>query len=203
MARAIIVSGADVDSAFKTECDDFIICADSGYESALKLKIEPDILLGDMDSIKNIPSDIKKITFKAEKDETDTELALLYAKEQGFREVIILGALGGKRRDHSFANILLLKKAYDLGINAKLYSENEQVYILCGKHCIVKKENMFLSLFPVFEDVTITLKGTKYPLCKEKIPAGSIRGISNEIVDEKAKIETDRCVLVFETRKDY
>ncbi len=202
MARAIIISGGEVEFSFKINYDDFVICADSGYDNALKLGIKPDILLGDMDSIKNVPDDVQKVTFKAEKDETDTELALLYAKERGFKEVFILGALGGKRKDHSFANIMLLKKAYDLGINAKLYSENEQVYIICGNYSVTKKENMFLSIFPAFGDVTVTLNGTKYPLYNEKLPFGSIRGISNEITDEKAEIETDGCILVFETRKD-
>ncbi|MFC1946152.1 hypothetical protein ACFLW1_03015, partial [Chloroflexota bacterium] len=52
-------------------------------------------------------SNIKFVSYPAGKDETDLELALLYAKEQGADQIVMVGAIGG-RMDMTIANILLI-----------------------------------------------------------------------------------------------
>ena len=67
---------------------DFVIAADSGLEAAMEYGFTPDIILGDMDSLKDADSILKN--FPAEKiikhnpykDFSDTELALDYAYEK-------------------------------------------------------------------------------------------------------------------------
>ena len=50
-----------------------------------------------------------------DKDESDTELAVLAAIELGAREIVVVGALGGRRLDHALANLGLLAHPALLG----------------------------------------------------------------------------------------
>ena len=99
---------------------DFIVAADSGLETILAYGIEPDIVIGDMDSITN-PSLLDKIDpskifrFNEDKDYTDTELALDYLFQKGHQKNIIIGG-GGGRFDHQIAlySLFSRKKSPDL-----------------------------------------------------------------------------------------
>src|SRR4030066_1514941 len=99
--------------------DCIVISADGGAENALKLNLIPDIVIGDMDSIKatvkeNIREKSNKtryISTSADKDKSDTQLAVEYALDLGIKKMIILGALGD-RIDHAIANILLLTSPF-------------------------------------------------------------------------------------------
>src|SRR5436305_7998773 len=91
-----------------------VIAADSGAASALQNRCTPAIIVGDFDSLDplTVPQLQKEgsrvVPVPAEKDETDTELAIQTAIKQGASAITILGWLGGARFDHTMANILLL-----------------------------------------------------------------------------------------------
>ena len=76
----------------------------------LGLGLNPDVLIGDLDSAseseveKVRPAQGQVIQYPVHKDETDLELAVLAAIQRGYREILILGALGG-RLDMTLANI--------------------------------------------------------------------------------------------------
>src|SRR5690242_8499727 len=93
---------------------DMVIAADSGAETALRLGHVPAYVVGDFDSldaqlVEQLRARGSQIVSAAvEKDETDTELAVQCAIERGATHIILLGALGGDRFDHTIANVLLL-----------------------------------------------------------------------------------------------
>src|SRR2546421_11375854 len=93
---------------------DMIIAADSGAATALRYGCTPAIVVGDFDSLdKQLVEQLRAggsrtVSVAVEKDETDTELAVQLAIEQGATEITLLGALGGARFDHTMANVLLL-----------------------------------------------------------------------------------------------
>src|SRR5205085_6601204 len=93
---------------------DMIIAADSGAATALRYGCTPAIVVGDFDSLdKQLVEQLRAggsrtVSAAVEKDETDTELAVQLAIEQGATEITLLGALGGARFDHTMANVLLL-----------------------------------------------------------------------------------------------
>ena len=97
--------------------DSYVICADGGYKHALKLGIMPDLWLGDGDSLSSdsgcgvIAKEI--MNFPVRKDNTDTDLAIEVALKRGYKDIVILGGLGG-RRDHEFSHFCLLKKISSL-----------------------------------------------------------------------------------------
>ena len=100
----------------------YTICADGGYDHAKKQGIVPDILLGDLDSISE-RADIKTLVFPTEKNETDSEIALLYAIEKGYKDIVLTGVTG-TRLDHTLNNIFLLKTASELGAKAVIADDN-------------------------------------------------------------------------------
>ena len=87
---------------------DFVIAADAGYRVCRQAGIVPDLLLGDFDSMDQ-PEDFANIhRSPVEKDDTDTMLAVKTALEQGCDTVYIYGGTGGKRLDHTLANLQTL-----------------------------------------------------------------------------------------------
>ena len=92
----------------KLEDDDIVIAADSGYHTAKALGERVDLLLGDFDSIGSIPRDegmeIQQVP--AEKDYTDTQLAVEIALERGAEDIVIIGGLSG-RLDHTLSTLAI------------------------------------------------------------------------------------------------
>ncbi len=203
--RAVIMAGADISdySFYKPLGTDFVICADRGYLHALALGVTPHILIGDFDSLGiPLPEGIKRMTFPAEKDETDLQLAIDYALSSGYRDIYVIGAFGG-RTDHFLGNIGLMKWAKDRGANLTLEDSDTYMFLLNGDITLPKKENHYLSLIPFFEDAVVSLSGTKYPAENAQLRVGDTLGLSNEIKEETARI-TVHCgsVLVMQCRAD-
>lgn len=109
---------------------DFVIAADSGLHAAEKAGIIPDLIVGDMDSLKTpsilvkYPADHIKI-WPREKDYTDTELALSLMKEKGVDDVVLVGGCGG-RMDHFFA----LRSLFDKDFCPSLWIGDESTVVL-------------------------------------------------------------------------
>lgn len=182
-----------------------IIAADAGLEILKKLNLMPDEIVGDLDSVahdilkeyknnKKVAMDIHK----AEKDETDTELALMAAAKYGYNQVDLLGALGG-RMDHALSNIQLLSQFYKQGLFVNIYDEKNRIYLL-GKGKTFHRENLYgtyISFLPVSGMIEgLTLKGFKYPLNHRRIPMGSSLCISNELTGDIGIMDLDQGVVL-------
>ena len=150
--RAVVFAGGEVrDYEFLKrliENDDLLIAADSGAEHLYKIGIEPDVLIGDMDSISVHPSGEEIIKLNVMKDETDTEAAARIAIERGADELIIVGATG-TRLDHSLANLLLLKQLSEKNIKAQIRDEKNDVRYIDSSFEIDGREGDILSVIPL------------------------------------------------------
>lgn len=215
--EALIVTGgktADefaLDFAREHKCD-LMIAADSGMEFFYRNKMTPDYIVGDFDSVKpeifayfreNNP-DIRILKFQPEKDETDTELALRTAMEEGCERIWLLGATG-TRLDHVIGNIHLLGMAMEQGCEGILVDEYNRIRMLNRGWKIKKSEQYgkYVSLFPFTPEVTgLTLSGFKYPLQKYTLPCYHSVGVSNEIVAEEAEISFEEGVLLMVESRD-
>lgn len=179
----------------------FIIAADSGADILFENKITPDILLGDFDSVREdalnyFRGKCEIIALNKEKDETDTESALLKAHELGAKEIVIIGGTGN-RLDHTFANLYLLKKAEDMGMHAVLADERQQIFLVRAQKEFHNMKGRGISLFSFCENITgITTHGFYYPLNGEKISMGDVRGISNVISEDDARVEIKSGLLL-------
>ena len=123
--RAYIYTGGAVEPAGITEHpkgDDLVIAADGGWNNAVLLGEKPTILLGDLDSLgdKKIPKDVEVYRVPAEKDLTDTQLAVDLAISKGANDIVIIGGLSG-RLDHTLSNLAILlmdsKSVFTASIN--------------------------------------------------------------------------------------
>ena len=138
--KVCIISNGDVNTEhlqqFLSSGEFFIICCDGALRYTKRIGVKPHLLIGDMDSCakntalycKRHNIEIKK--FPAEKDFTDTELAMMFACETQPEDIFIFGALGG-RFDHALANIHILKHARELNINAFIVDETHIISIKC------------------------------------------------------------------------
>ena len=170
--------------------------ADGGANILKELDILPDVIVGDLDSISSdskayyVDKGVRLETFPREKDFSDTELALDYLLKEGQKEVIVLGALGG-RADHHLANTFLLPAFGRRGMNLHLLDEFNLIsYIKRGEYVIPQVENAYLSFFALGESgLSLSLEGVKYPLTKKQLPLGSSLCLSNRFTEEYARIE--------------
>lgn len=212
----VIITGGHLNEKFAGEflkeySWDTLIAADKGMEFCYKQKIEPDYIIGDYDSADREVvtyfrewSGAEIETYEAEKDATDTQIALekaLYLKSD---QIYILGALGG-RMDHGLANIQLLKLALEAGAKAYLVDEQNMICLIDSEVTLRKETQMgkYVSLLPFTDCVEgITLKGFKYPLDHYTMTKGSSIGVSNEIAEDEAKVSFDRGVLILIQSRD-
>lgn len=198
MKKALLISGGRQVSKELIEkyIDRFIIVADGGARLLKKYDFQANLLLGDLDSIgdeslsyveKN-GIEIKK--FPAKKDSTDTELALSYLVDEGYKDIIILGALG-TRLDHELANLLNLKKLYKNGIRAKIEDDyNEVIYVEEGSYDFEKTNKKYFSLISASDKLNFSTKGLYYEVENLVIDYDNpSRAVSNEMISNKATIK--------------
>lgn len=126
MKTCYIVAAAELaEERLRPEEGDLVIAADAGLRHLARLGIQPDLALGDFDSLGYVPEAPSVEVCPVRKDDTDTMAALKRAHELGFRRVLIFGGLGGARFDHSLANVQSLAWADAHGMEA----------ILVGRGC--------------------------------------------------------------------
>ena len=169
MSKTVIISGGMLDEGFAEKVleanpEAYIIAVDKGLEYLYNHKIEPQYIVGDFDSIDpkvidyyrketNIP--IRE--YNPVKDATDTEIALRLGITLGSKEMILLGATGG-RIDHLWANVQTLSVACDAGVNACILDEKNKIWVT-NKSCVLKKSEAYGPYLSVF-----SLEGEIYDL---------------------------------------
>jgi len=197
--RAIIIGGGSCNKNIKEYIlsGDFIVCADSGYDSAKELGIIPDLVIGDMDSIvSTVQSGPEIITAPVQKDETDSMLCVDILAERGYNEILLFGALGG-RPDHSFANITLLLYAAKKGIHLEIVHESAHLFIIDSRAEISGKKGDTFSLFALGGDAHgITTTGLFYPLNNETLYTDNPRGVSNEFLENEITVSVENGYLL-------
>lgn len=173
--------------------DYFVICADGGYETALKLGLVPDLVVGDFDSAqKRPPASLRTLVLPVEKDVTDTMFAALKGLAKGLRDFVLLGCLGGPRFDHSLASIETLLYLRDHGAWGFLADERTKVFLLREEKLrITKLKGATVSVFPYgCPTCTVTYTGLQYPLTRGSLTVGGLlMGVSNSIMSDDAEIK--------------
>ncbi len=186
---------------------DLIICVDGGALHLRKLGIAPHILVGDLDSIAEndytslMDKGVAVVKFPAEKDATDTQLAVELAMEKGCQEVILLGATG-TRLDHTMANVFLLRILLEAGKKGIIADEHNEIEMINKSIQLRREKDLKISLVPVGGKVTgVTTQGLHYPLEDATLEFGTTWGISNEFANETASVVIkDGLLLVIKSR---
>lgn len=197
-----IFGGAPVNGDYKIipPSDAYLIAADSGFSLLKRMGLMPDLVLGDFDSLtEDKPTGCEILTAAAEKDDTDTMLAVKTALSRGYSDITISGSIGG-RLDHTFANIQSLAYIVDNGGSGRLVGESDTAEIFgVGEYRFRKNESMYFSVFSYSEEAVVTTKGTKYDLDSYRLTSSFPLGVSNEILSSECilKIEKGRVLIIF------
>lgn len=189
--RALIFSGGEfthLPDGINVREYDLIIAADSGYLAARECGVVPDVFVGDFDSVLKEEVSAKKIiSLNPIKDKTDTQEAIDYALSHGAEFITIVGALGN-RFDHTLANVHLLKYAHKKGVLAEIADTDNYITLVSGELLIKKKDSFCISLLPLTDCSGVSVTGAFYPLDNAQMSVGNPYGISNEFVDDFAKV---------------
>ena len=192
--RAYIYVGGKIDPAGITERPeegDLLIAADGGWSNAELLGVTPAVLMGDLDSLgdKKVPDGVEIYRVPAEKDLTDTQLAVEFALQKGVRDLVIVGGLSG-RLDHTLSNLAILEHLEVLRVHAVINDGfNRARFIRNNSTLIPRGSYTYLSLIaadPVCKGVEID--GVKYPLKNAKLKRDHQYAVSNELTGNCAFI---------------
>jgi thiamine pyrophosphokinase len=185
-----------------------IISADSGARHCKSFQVMPDLMVGDFDSVSGVDfadfasAGVEIIRFPAEKDMTDSELAIEIALERGCSRIILLGALG-TRLDHSVSNLFLLKKLLDKGIDAAIIDEQNEVKLISHSIVLTREEETFITLLPLAGSAKgVTTSGLYYPLENATLEVGSSRGVSNRFSEDVAQVTVKEGYLLVIKARD-
>lgn len=178
---------------------DFVIAADAGYRTCQQAGIVPDLLLGDFDSMDQ-PAGFANIhRSPVEKDDTDTMLAVKTALERGCDTVYIYGGTGGKRLDHTLANLQTLLFLRRRGARGYLY-DNDFVWTAIENESLTVERTVEWGLFSAFclgdraEGIDET--GFQYPLDGAVLTPEFPLGVSNHIMEPRATVTVRRGALL-------
>lgn len=180
------------------EPEDLVIAADAGYRTCRELGIVPDLLLGDFDSMEQ-PEDFANIhRSPVEKNDTDTMLAVKTGLEQGCGEFYLYGGTGGRRLDHTLANLQTLLYLRRRGARGYLY-DNDFVWTVIENETIRVDKTVEWGLLSVFclgdRARGVTETGVQYPLQGAELTAEFPLGVSNHILEPVAMVGVETGAL--------
>jgi thiamine pyrophosphokinase len=192
MYTVIVASAPELDLGPYQEqirAAELLIAADGGALPLLRAGIVPHVAIGDMDSIDAAglaeleAQGVALRRFRREKDETDLELALLYAAEAGATAIDILGALGG-RWDHTLANVALLALPELRGRRARLLADGQTLFLVRDAAVLEGQVGDTVSLLPQAGAAHgVSTKGLLYPLDDATLSYERARGVSNVLIE--------------------
>ncbi|MCA1570607.1 MAG: thiamine diphosphokinase [Chloroflexi bacterium] len=213
MKVAVVASGElEASDAVWLDDADLVIAADGGAGSLDRLGRLPDLVIGDLDSVDGLllrrleASGTRVESHPADKEASDTELAVEAAFDAGGSAVVVLGAMGGDRLDHEVANLLLLADSSLAGSDLRAVRGGTAVRALHAGERLVLDGAVgdLVTLLPVGGDASgVTTVGLRWALDAATLRIGRSRGLSNEILQAPASVQISLgTLLVIETASE-
>jgi thiamine pyrophosphokinase len=160
----------------------YIVVLDGAYHRVKKLQIQPDLVIGDFDSIASLDA-TEHTEFIKDNDQetTDLEKAINHLVAKGYSDINVVWATG-KRLDHTLNNFHSLAK-YS-AINVVIYDNHSKAFALPHSYSKVYKKGSKLSLVPLHTCQGIHTKNLVYNLTDEHLSIGDRSGTSNEVKED-------------------
>jgi len=180
------------------------ICADGAANLLHERGLQPDIIIGDFDSISEETQQYYSDSVMhhiSEQDTTDCEKALQYCSKKKINEVILLGALG-KRMDHSLYNLGILRSLMNDHIQITLHSDLEKLFLIHDQYTFSEPPGTQVSFLPIFGSVKgVQTKNFQYPIHEDSLELGFSSSISNRIIKSPALIKVEKGSLLVVVQK--
>lgn len=172
----------------KVEEADCVIAADGGLNWLVEYQVEPDFVVGDLDSAKKEYMGKIKAVHVDDQNSTDLEKSLMFAMREGFSTVNVVGIESG-RIDHLLANFFLLSN-FAQTLDLQIIGDNWVGKFLQKKNKIIAAQNTIVSIIPFSPCKGLTLEGFEYPLSNQALNVGEV-GVSNRTIKEKVLIHIE------------
>lgn len=202
MGKCIIIAPLYAGEELETltpDAGDMLICADGGYDAAVRHGLKPDLVIGDFDSMPfSHVKACESIRLPVHKDDTDMVVCLEEGRRRGYTHFHIAGCLGG-RLDHTISNLQCLYDCALRGEQAWMYDGQNRVSVLVpGSYTLPKRPGCKFSLLAYTPEVTgVTLRGTEWELTDATLTNRYPLGVSNEITADQVELSfTAGAVLV-------
>jgi thiamine pyrophosphokinase len=202
-ANGQIEDGEMVQRALAQAGAALVVAADGGARVAQHYGLRVDAVIGDMDSLDAdeqasfAASGTKLLQHPAEKDETDLELALIWAVERGASWLRLIGATGG-RLDQTLSNIYLLTLPILARADVQMVAGKQAIWIIgAGTNTLEGQPGDTISLIPLNGTVRgVRTENLYYPLRDEDLYFGPARGVSNVMTAARAAVTVREGVLL-------
>lgn len=197
MSVCALVGAVDFNADhFKQQAFDRIIAVDAGYGHLANIGVIPDVVIGDFDSLGSVPEHPQVKQFPAHKDQSDIEIALYDAFEDGYETLVVYGCLGG-RQDFTYAVLQLVTRFAEAGCQMFLVGTDTVVTGLSGrgyrKLSFRSGAEGTLSLFAASEQVFgVDEIGLEYPLDKATLRNDTPIGVSNAFQAAPAHVSVEK-----------
>ncbi len=185
----------------RTELFDRVVCVDGGAGTARRLGIVPDWIVGDMDSIDEEDrasmerAGVRFAIYPAEKDFTDTQLALDLARREGAREVAVWGGTGS-RLDHTLSNLFNAAKLVEDGIDVRFEAPGLTIYLVGDRLIVPGRVGDTVSVLVLGDRATgVTEEGFRYPLHQVVLDGRCQYAVSNVITKPNPSIRVATGIL--------
>jgi thiamine pyrophosphokinase len=181
------------------QISDLRICADGAAAVCDEYGLYPDVILGDLDSLKqdtkkHLP--LSQIIEAADQDYTDGEKAIQFCINAGVGKINLFGALG-KRSDHALYNLGLLRTFHREVSELTIYSDDDTVLLISGEKTFSASPGTRISLLPIFGRVeNVITQGLKYALKRKHLELGYFSSVSNSFSDESATVSFSSGLLL-------
>ncbi len=202
MRILILANGSEPSSgllgSLRKKCDRFL-AADGGGDTALRLGIRPDTVIGDLDSFRSGREFDGELIRDPDQETNDLEKALAHARSLNATRVDVLGATG-KRLDHTLKNLSVLQQFDPFFETLIFFDDQSLTRILPRDFSITLPPEHLVSLFPLSGKVEgIVTEGLRYPLSDEPLENGRRDGSSNETLQGPVRIRHRSGCLLFMT----
>lgn len=202
-ANGLPENGPMLDRVLAQAADACVIAADGGARLAQYYGVAVQRVIGDMDSLSAaevealVLAGVTMQRYPEEKNQTDLELALMWAAQAGAESIRIIGGIGG-RFDQTLGNVYLLALPMLAERDVRLVTPNQEIYVLRpGTNQVYGQPDDTVSLIPLTASVRgIHTENLYYPLQDECLMLGPARGISNVLVASPARVTFDDGLLL-------
>lgn len=199
MKTCYIIAAGDAEKIIiERNEEDLVIACDAGLKHCEKNNIVPDMIIGDFDSLGYIPENENTIVLPVAKDDTDTSFAVKFAMDRGYNRFVIYAGTGGRRPEHTYANIALL---------AYISKKGSQGYLACDNCTVTSVTDSKISFksglkgdISVFsfdnESAGVTEKGLLYAFSDAVLENSIVTGISNSFTGQESSVSVKRGTLI-------